>query len=172
LIEFNANQLESSLDVVFSGDVQNRGDNPLKIAGSTGRLSAGLQFDSPIVRVSERNVYRQTLIEYQQARRTYYTFEDTVARGLRQELRTLTANQLNFELQRFAVLQAAEQITLNAPLAVWESRRVVHAAAGGADEAELRAMTDAAMSTVVQSADFAEGLTAFIEKRPPVWTGR
>jgi hypothetical protein len=113
LIEFNANQLESSLDVVFSGDVQNRGDNPFKIAGSTGRLSAGLQFDSPIVRVSERNVYRQTLIEYQQARRTFYTFEDTVARGLRQELRTLTANQLNFELQRFAVLQAAEQITLN-----------------------------------------------------------
>lgn len=113
LIEFNANQLEASLDVVFSGDVQNRGDNPLKLAGSTGRLSAGLQFDSPIVRVSERNVYRQTLIEYQQARRTYYTFEDSVARGLRQELRTLTANQLNFELQRFAVLQAAEQITLN-----------------------------------------------------------
>lgn len=113
LIEFNANQLESSLDVVFSGDVQNRGDNPFKIAGSTGRLSAGLQFDSPIVRVSERNVYRQTLIEYQQARRSFYTFEDGVARTLRQELRTLTANQLNFELQRFAVLQAAEQITLN-----------------------------------------------------------
>ena len=41
LIEFNANQLESSLDVVFSGDVQNRGDSPFKIAGSTGRLSAG-----------------------------------------------------------------------------------------------------------------------------------
>jgi len=69
-------------------------------------------------------------------------------------------------------LRLAEQITRNAPLAVWESRRVVHAASGGSDEAELRAMTDAAMSTVVQSADLAEGLTAFIEKRPPVWTGR
>jgi hypothetical protein len=113
LIEFNANQLEASLDVVFSGDVSNRGDNPLKLSGSTGRLSAGLQFDSPIVRVSERNVYRQTLIEYQQARRNYYQFEDSVSRGLRQEIRTLAANAINFELQRFAVLQAAEQITLN-----------------------------------------------------------
>src|SRR6478609_8493558 len=69
-------------------------------------------------------------------------------------------------------LRLAEQITRNAPLAVWESRRVVHAASGGSDEAELRAMTDAAMSAVVQSADLSEGLTAFIEKRPPVWTGR
>ena len=33
-------------------------------------------------------------------------------------------------------LRLAEQITLNAPLAVWESRRVVHAAAGGGDEAD------------------------------------
>jgi hypothetical protein len=117
LIEFNANQLEASLDLVFSGDVQNRGDNPFKLAGSTGRLSAGVQFDSPIVRVAERNTYRQTLIEYQQARRAYYQFEDTVARGLRQQLRTLTANQINFELQRSAAVQAAKQVSLNTDIA-------------------------------------------------------
>jgi len=113
LIEFNADQLEATLDVIFSGDVQNKGDNPLNLHASTGRLRAGLQFDSPITRLAERNVYRQTLIEYQQARRTYYQFEDNVARSLRAQLRTISANQLNFELQRFAVLQAAEQITLN-----------------------------------------------------------
>jgi hypothetical protein len=113
LIEFNANQLEASLDVVFSGELRNVGQNPVNLSGSAGRLRAGLQFDSPINRVAERNVYRQTLIEYQQARRTFYQFEDNVARGLRQQLRTVAANQLNFELQRFAVLQAAEQITLN-----------------------------------------------------------
>jgi hypothetical protein len=113
LIEFNANQLEATLNVVFSGDVQNVGRDPLDLRGSAGRLRAGLQFDSPITRVAERNVYRQTLIEYQQARRTFYTFEDNIARQLRLQLRTVAANQLNFELQRFAVLQAAEQITLN-----------------------------------------------------------
>lgn len=113
LIEFNANLLEGSLDIVFSGDISNKGDNPINLRGSTGRLRAGVQFDAPITRLAERNVYRQTLIEYQQARRTYYTFEDAVARGLRSQLRTIAANQLNFELQRFAVLQAAEQITLN-----------------------------------------------------------
>jgi hypothetical protein len=113
LIEFNANQLKGVLNIVFSGDIQNKGDNPLNLRGSTGRLQAGVQFDAPITRLAERNVYRQTLIEYQQARRSYYQFEDNVARSLRSQLRTIAANQLNFELQRFAVLQAAEQITLN-----------------------------------------------------------
>jgi hypothetical protein len=113
LIEFNANQLESSLDVVFSGDIANRGDAPFNLNSNTGRLRVGLRYDSPLTRLSERNVYRQTLIEYQQARRNYYLFEDAIVRGLRQQLRTIAANQLNFELQRFAVTQAAEQILLN-----------------------------------------------------------
>lgn len=65
----------------------------------------------------------------------------------------------------------AEQITANAPLAVWASREVV-LAADSADDATLRAMTDKAMGTVMRSEDLTEGLTAFIEKRPPRWRGR
>ena len=113
LIEFNANQLESTLDIVFSGDVVNKGESPFNLNSNAGRLKVGVRYDSPITRLSERNVYRQTLIEYQQARRSYYTFEDSIVRNLRQQLRQVAANQLNFELQRFAVTQAAEQILLN-----------------------------------------------------------
>jgi enoyl-CoA hydratase len=65
----------------------------------------------------------------------------------------------------------AEQITANAPLAVWASREIV-LAADDRDDATLRAMTDEAMGTIMSSDDLREGLTAFIEKRPPVWTGR
>ena len=68
-------------------------------------------------------------------------------------------------------LRLAAQITAAAPLAVWESRKVVLAAATENDDT-LKAMTDAAMGTVMRSEDIKEGLTAFIEKRPPQWKGR
>lgn len=113
LIEFNADNLEGSLDIFFSGDVQNVTDNPFRLRSATGRLRVGAAFDAPLTRLSERNTYRQSLIEYQQARRNYYNFEDTVARGLRTTIRTVTTNQINFELQRLAVLEAARQIDRN-----------------------------------------------------------
>jgi hypothetical protein len=115
-IEVVADNLESSLDVVFSGDMQNVNDNPLSLRGKTGRLRAGLQWDSPLTRMQERNQYRQVLIEYQQAKRNYYRYEDSVWQGLRSQLRNIRYNQYNFELQRYAVRIAAQQITINEDL--------------------------------------------------------
>jgi enoyl-CoA hydratase len=65
----------------------------------------------------------------------------------------------------------AGRITANAPVAVRETRKVV-AASVLADDAAAWKLSEEAMMTAVGSADFSEGLTAFIEKRPPVWTGR
>ncbi len=112
LIEFNADNLESDLDLVISGDISNVNSNPLSLDDQTGRLRVGLQFDSPLTRLSERNTYRQTLIEYQQARRNYYNFEDTVKRALRTTLRSVDLSQLNFELRRAAVHVAIAQVEL------------------------------------------------------------
>lgn len=113
LVEFNADNLESTLDVVFSGDLSTRDDNPFKFDSATGRLRAAVQFDAPITRLSERNTYRQALIEYQQARRNYYAIEDQVSQGFRNTIRTILLNQRNFQLRREAVWVAAQQIELN-----------------------------------------------------------
>jgi hypothetical protein len=112
LIEFNANDLESNLDIVFEGDIRNTGDNPFRLSDEAGRLRAGVEFDAPLSRLAERNRYRQALIEYEQARRSYYTFVDRVQQGLRDTLRNTNLNQLNFELRRAAVQLAISQVEL------------------------------------------------------------
>ena len=65
----------------------------------------------------------------------------------------------------------AEQILANAPVAVRESRRIVIEATNAPDEVGWK-MSLEGMAAAMSSADFGEGLTAFIEKRPPRWTGR
>jgi enoyl-CoA hydratase len=65
----------------------------------------------------------------------------------------------------------AEQVTANAPVAVRASRKVVLAATNADDEVGWK-MSAEAMAAAMTSEDFSEGLTAFIEKRPPQWKGR
>ena len=123
LIEFNADDLESGLDLSFSGDIGNVGNNPARLRDTNGRLRVGLKFDAPFTRLQERNTYRQSLIEYQQARRAYYRFVDDVSEELRDTIRSMEANRLNFEQQRLAVLGAIDQIVLNTEIQTLTEQR-------------------------------------------------
>lgn len=68
-------------------------------------------------------------------------------------------------------MRLAGQITAAAPMAVWESRKVV-LASQYETEADLRRLTNEAMGRIMSSEDLKEGLTAFIEKRTPNWQGK
>jgi len=111
-IEVTANALMAGVNVTFSGDINTVDNNPVKFRGSTGQLRAQLQFDAPLTRLAERNVYRTAQIAYEQARRQYYTFEDLVNQILRSELRDIRVSQLDFELRRAAVFVAITQLDL------------------------------------------------------------
>ena len=111
-IEVTANELRSGLDLTFSGDLGTTDNNPVRFRGTTGRLRVGLEFDAPLTRLAERNAYREALIDYQQARRDYYSFEDDVSRDLRDILRAIRLNQINFELSRAAVHVAISQVEI------------------------------------------------------------
>jgi len=68
-------------------------------------------------------------------------------------------------------MELADRVCANAPVAVRESRKVVRDATMASDDVGWK-MSGAGMMKAMQSEDFKEGLTAFIEKRPPNWTGR
>lgn len=109
-IEIAANALRSELNLVFSGDIGTVDDNPFRFRAANGRLRVGAEFDAPLTRLVERNVYRATLINYQRAQRDYYEFVDLVSQALRREIRTLQLNVLDFELRRAAVFVAISQV--------------------------------------------------------------
>ncbi|WP_309505396.1 enoyl-CoA hydratase-related protein [Streptomyces phytophilus] len=68
-------------------------------------------------------------------------------------------------------LELAARICGNAPAAVQASLAAVDRCLSAADDLGWRA-TEEAAETVHASADYTEGVTAFVEKRPPRWSGR
>lgn len=113
LIEFNADALESGLQVRFDGAVRGDGENPFSFRGDTSSMTARLEWDAPITRLQERNSYRQSLIDYERAKRSYYQYEDSIWQLVRGQIRQLEVNRLTFEYGRQSVRIAASQIELN-----------------------------------------------------------
>jgi hypothetical protein len=121
LIAFNADQLQSGLDVVLDGDIRTEGDNPFNFRGSTGRVNARLEFDAPFTRLLERNNYRQSLVDYHRSRRQLIQFDDSLNQSLRNRLRNLDQLKVNLEIQRRAVVISIRRVDftrneLNRPL--------------------------------------------------------
>jgi enoyl-CoA hydratase len=70
-----------------------------------------------------------------------------------------------------AAFALADRVCANAPVAVRATRKIVLEATHAPDELGWQ-LSAAGMGEAMRSEDFKEGLTAFIEKRPPNWTGR
>lgn len=70
-----------------------------------------------------------------------------------------------------AALDIAERIGQNAPLSLRATKFLLGAAAGATDE-DFWEKQEPEVASVFTSADAEEGPRAFMERRPPVWTGR
>jgi acetyl-CoA C-acetyltransferase len=89
-----------------------------------------------------------------------------------QALELHLVNRVAADDQVIATAQAlAEKIVENAPLAVYESRKVV-AAAFDYTDAELSQKSRDGIAALHFTEDAKEGPRAFVEKRKPVWKGR
>ncbi len=109
-IQFNADALQSVLNVTASGDIRTARNNPVSFRAPTGSLRLGLEFDAPFTRLLERNAYRESLIEYQRSRRDFIQSRDSLHLGLRALLRQIEQLRQNLEIQRRAVTIAIRRV--------------------------------------------------------------
>ena len=111
-VEVAADALQSDLDV--SGRIaigSDAGSNsPFKLDSANNEYNVGVQFDGPLNRLNERNVYRATQIAYQQASRNYIANKDQIANEVRLILRQLELSRLNFQIARQQVVAATRQV--------------------------------------------------------------
>ncbi|MBD3672622.1 MAG: TolC family protein [Planctomycetaceae bacterium] len=111
-VEIAANNLEAGLNVRVEGDVRtpNGSNNPVDFRGSASSYRAGIEFDTPLDQLQERNAYRSAQIRYQRARRAYMAAEDAIKQDVRQAWRQLQVLKLNFETARRSIRLAAIQL--------------------------------------------------------------
>lgn len=109
-IDLAANQLKGDLNVTLDGEIGTVDKHGIRFDGDNGRLRVGLNWDSPLTRHNEMLDYRRTQVEYQAARRDYYTYVDSVNAELRRILRNTQLHQIDFEIARNAVLIATSRV--------------------------------------------------------------
>ncbi|MDR3196956.1 MAG: hypothetical protein LBU34_03715 [Planctomycetaceae bacterium] len=109
-IDLAANQLKGDLNVTVDAEIGTIDKRGVRFDGDNGRVRVGLNWDSPLTRHNEMLDYRRTQIEYQAARRNYYTYVDSLNAELRRILRNTQLHQIDFEIARNAVLIATSRV--------------------------------------------------------------
>ncbi|HYE30856.1 MAG TPA: TolC family protein [Methylomirabilota bacterium] len=93
------NFLLPELDLVLRGDVENKpGNRPLALDFQRARWSAGVDFDLPIDRKSERNNYRASLIAYDRAGRELELAVDQIKFDVQENWRALDQARRNHQI--------------------------------------------------------------------------
>jgi hypothetical protein len=101
-IRVTSNALRGVLNVALSNNVYTPvgNTNPLGFLSEAKNFSLTLNAELPLVRVAERNAFRQALINYQRARRTLMNVEDNLKIQLRNDLRLVHQAYIAYEINK------------------------------------------------------------------------
>jgi hypothetical protein len=118
-IRVKANALRGFLNVSLTNQVFTppTTTNPFAFVSQAKQFSLVLNAELPLIRVAERNAFRQAIINYEQVRRTLMNQEDFIKNQLRSDIRSMQVTYITYEItKRNLVLnirlkdQAFEQI--------------------------------------------------------------
>ena len=104
--------LRTDLDLVLSGDLGSDAMKSGAFKSDESQWSVGIELDTPLAKIRERNRYKASLLNYQQSKRSYLAYEDSLLRAFREHQRLAQLFELNFELNRAAVRGAIAQVDL------------------------------------------------------------
>jgi outer membrane protein TolC len=130
-IAVTANALKSDLNLNASAILATPPGslNPVGFSPTANTYSFGVQFNAPLNRKLERNTYRQSLINYQVARRAYMILDDEIESSIRRDLRQLETDRLSFEITRRSLQAAARAVEF-----AEENQRLVQLQMAGAQD--------------------------------------
>ncbi|MDR3109552.1 MAG: TolC family protein [Planctomycetaceae bacterium] len=111
-IQVAANALKSDLSIQVKGSAGTIDNDGLKFDASNSQISVGVVWDSPMTRHTEQSAYRTQLLMYQQSRRDYYSYVDNVQSEIRDTIRLLQRNQIEFEIQRASIAISTTTVEL------------------------------------------------------------
>jgi outer membrane protein TolC len=112
-IKYAGDDLRSILNLRATQSIRTRAgsDNPFDFTfdDSTTRLS--MNFDTPLNRRSERNIYRLTLINYNVALRNLIEAQDNVKLDIRDDLRAIELDRNQYEISIASAALAYDRVT-------------------------------------------------------------
>ncbi len=118
-IRVKANALKGVFNVALTNQVFTppTTTNPFGFLSQAHQFSLVFNAELPLIRVAERNLFRQSIIAYEQQRRALMSEEDFIKNQLRGDIRAMQVNYINYDItKRNLVLnirlkdQAFEQI--------------------------------------------------------------
>lgn len=111
-VDLARDDLRTDLDLVLSGDLGSDSMGSGQFRSDESRVSVGLELDTPLSKIKERNQYKASIVRYEQTRRAFLAYQDSILRSFREHERLSNLFQLNFELSRAAVGGAIAQVDL------------------------------------------------------------
>ena len=111
------NTLLPGLDLTAQAQAANLTDDPArKLNSRTMTYSAGVTLDLPIDRLSERNVYRRSLIAFERAQRAFEELADRVTADVQEDVRSIRTAQSSLRIQQESISLAERRLDLASEL--------------------------------------------------------
>ncbi len=109
-IKLAADDLKSVLNLNVRHSLESRDDKPFNFSVEDSQTEVRAALDLPLNRRSQRNAFRQALINYQVGRRSLMALEDNVKFNARQDLRQLSLDRVQYNISVVSAALASERV--------------------------------------------------------------